>query len=160
MPDLKSVLSVVALSSIALGCATSQAFDRSTEPGGDPLPRNMTAGSVILDGDQLSGNMGWTVLDAIKRAMPQVQISDWTQPNNCPNILLRGQDTVVGNSNPDVYVDGTRTVDTCPLVTFQASETRRVEIYPLGVSPRPGYPSRGHGLILIFLQRAGGSSTG
>ena len=27
-------------------------------------------------------------------------------------------------------------------------------VYALGVTSRPGYPSRGHGLILIFLQRA------
>jgi len=61
---------------------------------------------------------------------------------------------VTGSSDPDVYVDGTRTVDTCPLVTLQAIEASRIEIYPLGVTSRPGYPSRGHGLILIFLQRA------
>jgi hypothetical protein len=68
---------------------------------------------------------------------------------------LRGKDSVTGSSNPDVYVDGTRTVDTCPLVSIQASSARRVEVYPHGVTPRAGYPSSGHGLILIFLQRAG-----
>jgi len=33
-------------------------------------------------------------------------------------------------------------------------EARRVEVYPLGVTARPGYPSSGHGLILIFVQRS------
>ncbi len=155
MVGFRSVPSLLAVSALALGCATTHTFDRSTEPGGEPLPAAMTAGSVILTGDALSGGAGWTVLEAIKRAMPQLQVSNWTQPNNCPVLQLRGKDTLMSDSNPDVYVDGTRTVDTCPLVNFQATEARRIEVYPLGVTPRPGYPSRGHGLILIFLLRAG-----
>jgi hypothetical protein len=135
------------------GCATTQPFDRSTEPGGRPLSQT-TAGSVILTGEALSANPGLTVLDAIRRAMPQVKVSTGRGLNPCPLIELRGKDSVTGSSDPDVYVDGTRTVDTCPLVTLQAIEASRVEVYPLGVTSRPGYPTRGHGLILIFLQRA------
>src|SRR5205823_5320989 len=97
---------------------------------------------------------GRTVLDAVKKAMPQLHISSWSQYSRCPNLELRGKDSVTGSSNPDVYVDGTRTVDTCPLVTIQAMDARRIEVYSLGVTSRPGYPSSGHGLILIFLQRA------
>jgi len=139
--------------SIVLGCATNKPFDRTTEPGGRPLSQT-TAGTVILTGEALSANPGLTVLDAIRRAMPQVKVSTGRGLNPCPHVKLRGRDSVTGNSDPDVYVDGTRTVDTCPLVTLQAIEASRIEIYPLGVTSRPGYPSRGHGLILIFLQRA------
>jgi hypothetical protein len=154
MSPARSLASIIGLSTLALGCATSQAFDRSTEPGGQPLPTG-SASRLVLTGQALSGNGGWTILDAIKRAMPQMQVSDWSYPTNCPKLALRGQDTVTGDNNPDVYIDGTHSVDTCPLVTLQAVEARSVEIYPQGVTPRPGYPSRGHGLILIFLQRAG-----
>jgi hypothetical protein len=69
-------------------------------------------------------------------------------------IELRGKDSVEGNNEPDVYVDGTRTTDTCPLVTIQAVQTERIEVYAMGMTSRPGYPSSGHGLILIFLSRA------
>jgi TonB-dependent receptor-like protein len=138
---------------LILGCATTRPFDRSTEPGRRPLP-STTAGTVILTGEALSANPGWTVLDAIRRAMPQVKISTGRGLNPCPMVELRGKDSVTGSSDPDVYVDGTRTVDTCPLVTLQAIEASRIEVYPLGVTSRPGYPSRGHGLILVFLQRA------
>jgi len=148
----RSVLPPFALSILLLNCTTSRPFDRSTEPGGR-LP-STTGGAVIIRGQALSADPGRTILDAIRRAMPQLHVSSWSQYSRCPNIELRGKDSVVGSSNPDVYVDGTRTVDTCPLVTIQASETRRVEVYPLGVTPRPGYPSSGHGLILIFVQRA------
>src|SRR2546430_3537425 len=60
--------------SIVLGCATNKPFDRTTEPGGRPLSQT-TAGSVILTGEALSANPGLTVLDAIRRAMPQVKVS-------------------------------------------------------------------------------------
>src|SRR5207247_6480067 len=125
---------------------------RPTVPVGAPLSQP-TAGSVSPTGEDLSANPGWTVLDAIRRAMPQVKISTGRGLNPCPLIELRGKDSVTGSSDPDVYVDGTRTVDTCPLVTLQAIEASRIEIYPLGVTSRPGYPSRGHGLIPIFLPR-------
>ena len=39
-------------------------------------------------------------------------------------------------------------------------QTARIEVYPMGVTSRAGYPSRGHGLILIFLRRAGGTPEG
>ena len=145
------------LTLLVSGCSTSRPFDRSTEPGGRPLAPT-TSGSVIITGQALSADPGRTVLDAVRRAMPQLHVSSWSQYSRCPNVELRGKDSVGGSSNPDVYVDGTRTVDTCPLVTLQASATRRIEIYPLGVTPRPGYPSSPHGLILIFVQRA--DSTG
>src|SRR3989440_12261725 len=139
--------------SIVLGCATNKPFDRTTEPGGRPLSQT-TAGSGILTGEDPSANPGWTVLDAIRRAMPQGNISTGPGLNPRPPIEPRGKDSVTGSSDPDVYVDGTRTVDTCPLVTIQAMDARRIEVYSLGVTSRPGYPSSGHGLILIFLQRA------
>ena len=151
---MKLVCRVALISALAFlvsSCATSQAFDRTTEPGGQPLGTT-TTGVVILTGDELKAEVSWTLLDAIRRAMPGVQVTDWTA-NQCPVIVIRGRDSVVGNSDPDVYVDGTRTTDTCPLTTLQAIQASRVEVYPQGVTTRPGYPSRGHGLILIFLQR-------
>ena len=148
-----SVSVLLALSCLMLGCATRRPFDRSTEPGGRPLSPT-TAGSVIITGDALSADPGRTVLDAVKKAMLQLHVSSWSQYSRCPNLELRGKDSVTGSSNPEVYVDGTRTVDTCPLVTIQAIDARRIEVYSLGVTSRPGYPSSGHGLILIFLQRA------
>jgi hypothetical protein len=135
-----------------LRCSTARPFDRSTEPGGRPRP-SATAGAVIISGQALSADPGLTVLDAIRRAMPQLRVTDWTS-NHCPLLQLRGKDSVTGKSEPDVYVDGTRTADTCPLVTVQAAEARRIEVYPLGVTSRPGYPASGHGLILIFVERA------
>lgn len=142
---------------LAIACKSSQSFDRSTEPGGRRLSPT-TSGSIILTARDLSGDAGRTVLDAIRRAMPQLRIAGWTEYTRCPNVELRGKDSMRGSSNPEVYVDGTRTADTCPLVTLQAMQADRIEVYPMGVTSRAGYPSSGHGLILIFLERAGTDS--
>jgi hypothetical protein len=153
MPHFRSVPRLIALSLLALGCKTSKSFDRTTQPGGRPLSPS-TTGSLIIQGRALSADPSRTVLDVIRNAMPQLRIAGWTQYTRCPLLELRGKDSVEGTNNPDVYVDGTRTSDTCPLVTMQAVQTGRIEVYPLGMTSRPGYSSSGHGLILIFLARA------
>ena len=153
MPRFRVVARVIALSALALGCKTSRPYDRSNDPGGRPLSSS-TTGSLIIQGRALSADPSRTVLDVIRQAMPQLRIAGWTQYTRCPLLELRGKDSVEGTNNPDVYVDGPRTSDTCPLVTIQAVQTGRIEVYPLGMTSRPGYPSSGHGLILIFLARA------
>src|SRR5438876_1627785 len=126
MLRFRSVPVLLALPLLVLSCATSRPFDRSTEPGGRPLSPT-TAGSVIITGDALSADRGRTVLDAVKKAMPQLHISSWSQYSRCPNLELRGKDTAPSSSNPDVYVDGPRTVDNCLLVTIQAMDAQRIE---------------------------------
>jgi len=143
---------VLALALLVAGCATSRPFDRSTEPGA-PQTTIGTSGSVVITGQALSADPGITVLDAIRRVMPQAMITGWTATDNCPHVELRGHDSVSGSSDPDVYVDGTHARDTCPLVTLQAAQTGRIEVYPGGVTSRPGYPTGPHGLILIFVAR-------
>jgi hypothetical protein len=153
MPLLRALPCFVLLPALALGCKTSRAYDRSNDPGSRPHSTG-TTGSLILTGRALSSDPSRTVLDVIRHSMPQLRITGWTQYNRCPLLELRGKDSVEGSNDPDVYVDGTRTTDTCPLITIQAVSTERIEVYPLGMTSRPGYPSSGHGLILIFLARA------
>ncbi|MEJ2184859.1 MAG: TonB-dependent receptor plug domain-containing protein [Gemmatimonadota bacterium] len=153
MVGQRSLLPLLPLAILLAACAT-RPFDRTTVPGGEPLGVT-TAGTTVITGDALTGDATLTLLDAIRRAMPQMRIVRGASPGSCPLIDLRGRDRIFGASNPDIYVDGTRTLDTCPLVTMQAISARRIEVYPLGVTPRAGYPSQGHGLILVFLQRAG-----
>ena len=116
----RALLRLLIPATLLLGCATTRPFDRSTEPGGRPPPPS-TTGSVVITGDALSADPGRTVLDAIRRAMPQLRVADWSR-NHCPLVQLRGKDSMAGSSEPDVYVDGTRTADTCPLVTLQVSK--------------------------------------
>jgi TonB-dependent Receptor Plug Domain len=153
MQSTRLASSILALSGLAVGCATSQSFDRTTEPGGDPL-RTTTAGSVIITRESLASSAGFTVLDVIRQAMPSFMVTGFTDHDRCPMVEIRGKDSVAGYSDPDIYVDGTRTANTCTLTMMQAIQANRIEVYPMGVTSRPGYSSSGHGLILIFLQRA------
>jgi len=153
MLHFRSLPRLAAVSLLALSCKTSHAYDRTNDPGGRPLSTT-TTGSLIIRGRALSADPSRTVLDVIRHQMPQLRISGWTQYTRCPILQLRGMDSVEGKNDPDVYVDGTRTSDTCPLVTIQAVSTERIEVYPMGMTSRAGYPSSGHGLILIFLARA------
>lgn len=153
MPQFRTFSSAAVIAVLALGCKTSHAYDRSNDPGGRPLG-STTMGSLVISGRALTVDAGRTVLDAIKYSMPQLRITGWTQYTRCPLLELRGKDSVNGSNDPDVYVDGTRASDTCPLTTIQAIQTERIEVYPLGMTSRPGYPGSGHGLILIFLARA------
>ncbi|HEX2095427.1 MAG TPA: TonB-dependent receptor plug domain-containing protein [Longimicrobiaceae bacterium] len=74
--------------------------------------------------------------------------------SGCPAITLRGQKSFVLPSNPEVYINGQRANDTCILEMTQVDDVERIEIYPMGVSGRPGYPAHPHGLILVFLRQA------
>jgi hypothetical protein len=55
-------------------------------------------------------------------------------------------------TNPHVYVDGTRTTDTCILETLRAEDVERIEVYPQGFTTRPGYGTHANGLILVFMR--------
>ncbi len=153
MLQRRSIARLGALLVLAAGCRTSRAYDRANDPGGRPLSPT-TTGSLIITGRALSADPSRTVLDVIRHAMPQLRITGWTPYTRCPLLELRGKDSLAGSNDPDVYVDGTRTTDTCPLVQIPAVQTQRVEVYPLGMTSRPGYPSSGHGLIIIFSARA------
>jgi hypothetical protein len=155
----RPTLTVPLVLALVLPACASRPCDRSTEPGGKPLGTT-SAGTVVITGDALTGDATLTLLDAIRRAMPHMRTAPGAEPNRCPIIELRGKGSITGSSNPAVYVDGTRTLDTCPLTTIQAMQATRIEVYPLGVTSRGGYVTSPHGLILIFLQRAGAETSG
>ena len=157
MSSNSSLLIPLALSALLAACATKP-FDRSTEPGASSRGIT-TSGSVVISGDALRSDPTLTLLDAVRRAMPQARTAGTGDPTSCPIIELRGKDLITGDSNPTVYVDGVRAVDTCPLTMIQAINAKLVEVYPLGVTSRAGYLSNPHGLILVFLQRPDTIST-
>src|SRR5262245_27993979 len=105
MPPLRSLSSLALLSAVALSCKTSHAYDRTNDPGGRPLTPT-TTGSLIIQGRALSADPSRTVLDVIRHAMPQLRVTGWTPFTRCPMLELRGKDSVEGNNDPDVFVDG------------------------------------------------------
>jgi hypothetical protein len=104
---------------------------------------------LVIERDQLDA-MGGALLEAIIRAQPQIRTEHTPR---CPKVALRGPVTGFKFANPDVYVDGTRAGDTCILNNLSPVDVERVEIYPTGVTQRPGYATSPYGLILVFMRR-------
>ena len=106
-------------------------------------------GALVLTGSALMDGPG-SVLAAMAGKVPNLRVRQLAQ--QCPEITLRGQISIQGVSNPHVYVDGTRTTDTCILETLRTDDVERVEVYPQGFTTRPGYATHAPGLILVFLR--------
>jgi hypothetical protein len=107
-------------------------------------------GAVILTGRSLTDGPG-TVLAAMSGKVPNLKVR--RQIGQCPQLILRGHSSFVeGIENPHVYVDGTRSTDTCILETLRTDDVVRVEVYPQGYTTRPGYAPHSAGLILVFMR--------
>lgn len=108
-----------------------------------------------MDGRALEDGPG-TIVAALNGKVPgfRLQRTPGNQ-NECPMITLRNSVTFSGFANPHVYVDGTRTTDTCVLTQLKTHDVERVEVYSQGFTWRPGYATHAHGLILVFMRSAG-----
>ncbi len=107
------------------------------------------AGGTILSGAALTDGQG-TILDTMRGKVPSLRVRRDGGP--CPRISLRNDASFMTQTNPLIYIDGTRTQDTCVLESLQSRDVELVEVYPSGVSNRPGYDMYAHGLILLFLR--------
>lgn len=108
-------------------------------------------GATIISGVALDDSRG-SILDALQGRVPGLRIL--VHLDQCPQITLRSHVSFQSVVNPMVYVDGTRAVDTCVLQTLRTQDVEAVEVYPMGVTMRPGYATHAHGLILVFMRGA------
>ena len=107
------------------------------------------AGGTVISGAALQDGTG-SVLDAMRGKVPSLKIQRYR--GQCPKIALRNDATFQTVVEPHIYVDGARATDTCILESLRTHDVDRIEIYPTGVSGRPGYLSHAHGLILLFMR--------
>lgn len=135
---------------LAVGAVTSACIGSAAPPqSGDPMTANAPGrGGTIITQEDLRDQSG-SLLRALARQVTTMRVIPHSP---CPGIELRGQNTVPGITEPQVYVNGTRTTDTCILTSLAAPDVERVEIYPMGVAPRAGYATSAHGLILVFTE--------
>lgn len=126
---------------VAAGCSSHH------RGGGGGVASN--GNGVVLSGVALLDGPG-SVLDAMTGKVPGLKVQHYR--GECPRVALRNDATFRTIVNPIVYLDGTRTSDTCILESLRSADLERVEVYPTGVSGRPGYPAHPHGLILLFMR--------
>lgn len=121
------------------------------QPGSASLTATRSGNAVVLSGEQLWERSG----DLLSVMASRVSFMRVRRSGTCPQITMRGEKTLVGPSDPYIYVNGTQAGNTCLLEMMRSEDVERVEIYPMGVTQRPGYAPNPNGVILIFLRSAG-----
>jgi hypothetical protein len=123
---------------------------RGSQPAAAPSSQvGDTARAMVLTEADLRQN-DRSLLDILQHRLPNMQV--WRN-TGCPEVYLRGRSTIVTSSDPAIYVNGTRAANTCVLDMISTFDLSEVEVYPSGMSGRPGYLNNPNGLILIFTVR-------
>lgn len=104
-------------------------------------------GTVI--GDEMINISDGTVLAVLEKRIAGMSLR---RGSECPRITFRGQKSVLLDTSPLVYVAGQRAANTCVLESLNGDDVSSIEVYPNGVTTRPGYQSAPGGLILVFLK--------
>lgn len=136
---LSVLIPVALLSACGAGPGAMAEGDTIRSRGG----ATVVSGAALLDG-------AGSVLETLRGKVPGLRIRSDGGP--CPRITLRNDASYQTQVNPLVYVDGTRSTDTCVLESIRSRDVELVEVYPRGVTRRPGYGMHAHGLILVFLR--------
>lgn len=135
-----------ALAVLLAGSLACAAAGSGSDGRGDPdAPAR---GATVVTSEALAQVPG-SLLSAMTQELTMMDVEIGP---GCPRIALRGP--VVGGrfSNPAVYVDGTRTTNTCVLSSLNTDDVDRVEVYASGHTDRPGYANHPRGLILVFMR--------
>lgn len=146
---IRTVMPLVLTGTLALaGCGSVWSARSSRDQGTGVTSQGS---GTVLSSTALS-DYGGTLLRAMIGKVPNLKVRHLDLAR-CPAITLRSHQEVSGANFPDVYVDAIRATDTCILQTLQARDVERVEVYPQGVTSRPGYGTHAEGLILVFMRR-------
>jgi hypothetical protein len=147
MRGRKGLAAMVVTVALAAGCGPAIAPAASGLTDRDPVMSERRAGmATVVTGAQIRSG-GSTLLEGLRTRIANLRVE---RSDRCPEVRLRGQRSVAGNSNPAVYVNGTRAANTCVLEQIQPVDIEAVEVYANGVSNRPGYRNSPTGLVLVF----------
>jgi len=143
MPARTSLLALLAVAAAA--CGSAPAHD--TTAGIGALPGNNAPSGRVFSGPNLYEH-GGSLLRYLYGRVPGMSV-DYSAPV-CPSVYMRGRKSALGSNDPIVYVDGGRAANSCILDDLHTRDLSRVEVYPMGVTNRPGYEAHPNGLILVF----------
>jgi len=146
---MSSVLVRWALGGCAAVLLSACGGSRDTAEG--PSPARGARAVTMLEDEQLADRSG-SLLSVMQAETGGLDVR---HTERCPIITFRGAKRFVAPPTPSIYVNGMRATNTCVLDELPAADVRRVEIYPSGVTSRPGYVNSADGLILVFLRGGG-----
>jgi hypothetical protein len=144
MTRLTAIGTASILGFLALGCAGAA----PPRPGPDSEREARNTGSaIVLEGEDFKGRSQ----SLLRLMVERVSAMSVSYNGPCPSIVIRGHKSLFGSNDPLIYVDGARAMNTCVLDDMSPDPVKRVEVYPSGVSHRPGYDTSRNGLILVFV---------
>lgn len=149
MPGYRSAILVTA--SLLTACA---GVSGSRRQAAEPPPARGSAIAVIERAEiEASSARGTHLVEFLRARVPSLEIVE-AGGTGCPRMRLRGSSSMHFPSEPDIYIDGVRTDDTCVLLTLSMHLVTGIQVYGGGQSP-PGasYGSSPGGLILVFTSR-------
>lgn len=145
----RRIVALLGVLSFVTACTHGRRAETHTNESGARLEQ----GAFVLTGAALEDGPG-SLLATLTGKVPNFRLQ--RNSGRCPIITLRNAVSFSEIVNPHVYVDGTRATDTCVLTSLRTYDVARVEVYPQGVTRRPGYGVHTQGLILVFMKSAGG----
>lgn len=129
MPTLRLMAAL-----LCAGCAGS------TSSRSDPAP---DISAIVVRGSEMSG----TLLDGLRTHVPTMKVDQGG--GQCPSIMFRGPRSIRNQQNPSVYVDGTLMLDTCILTQIPSHDVETVEVFPSGITSKPGILRNPFGVIVV-----------
>jgi hypothetical protein len=135
------VLTLLA-STLLYGCASSP----GASPRSTATPK--VGHALVIEPDDLFDTRG-NLLRVLSTRLTNSQV---VESDGCPALQLRGAKNLMRPSLPGVYVNGLRAGSSCILDMLNTEDIYRVEVYPSGITQRPGYYNHAGGLILVFLK--------
>lgn len=136
---------------LLIGCAPRNPIQQATEGGGSSVdPPQGVGNAIVIEDAEFRSNRG-SIISILRDNIRGMSVS---RDNACPHIVLRGG---VGRSQAAevlIYVDGQRFSDTCILDSINIESIAWAEVYPGGVTQRPGYSTNAGGLILFFMKNS------
>lgn len=130
------------------GCVGNGASGRFADGGEQETSRRVGSG-IVIDGPA-AGGADRTILTVLRQRVAGLRVA---ATGFCPEITLRGRNSIHGSPNPTVYINDARSTNTCVLDDIRMDNVERVEVYPTGIGPNPSYGVSPNGLILVFTRR-------
>ena len=134
---------------LAGGFAGNRAGTPSLAEDGADFPAHRVGSGVVIEGSALGGN-DKSILSVLRQRVAGMRIS---LSGSCPVITMRGNNSIHASPNPVVFVNDTRSANTCILDDLRMRDIERLEVYPTGVGPSPSYGANANGLILVYTRR-------
>jgi hypothetical protein len=135
---------------LTCACAAGVVGCGGYRPSGSTPGADGAGGAGITIGAEALASYSGDLVSLMKDRIANLEVH--RRAGQCPDLSLRGRKSVTISNPPGIYVDGQQALDTCILEQLSPRRVEHMEIYPMGVTHRPGYSSSSGGLVLIFLK--------